>query len=116
MKNILYCEDDRLVRDSVVAFIKAHFSNINFLVATDIASVFDKNVRIDQLDVVMTDGILGYPDYGWDIAEKLRERGYNGPIVYVGGADIPADKIGYFSDVVGKSNTDKLLETLRKYL
>ena len=73
VKNILYCEDDRLVRDSVIGLLKIIFLDTHFITSSDIESTFNRLSKIDHLDIAMIDGVLGYPDYGWNLAKKLRE-------------------------------------------
>ena len=117
MKAILYCEDDRTLRDLLASTLRTNFSSYEVILADDIGSALDKIPHVERLSVVLTDGNLREDDTGWDLTEQLKQRGYTGPIVYLGAAKIPEDKRGLFNDVLIKPvDPDRLVATLEKYL
>lgn len=117
MKDILYCEDERVVRDEVVSTLQHSFSSYRIISSSDIRSALERITSVGQLGVVLTDGNLFGDDTGWDLAEQLRQRGYTGLIVYLGGAKIPEDKRELFSDILIKpADADRVVKTLEKYL
>jgi DNA-binding NtrC family response regulator len=116
-RNILYCEDDRSVRVAVAKRLRRIFPNHVIKTAIDIQDALKESEPLQQLELVVTDGNLWYEDSGWDLAKQLRERGYAGPIVYYGGAEIPEEERRYFNDFIGKlADPERVTETLKKYI
>ena len=117
IRDILYCEDDRCIRDAVASTLRDNFASYGLILADDIESATRKVPSIEQLALVITDGNLQLDDTGWDLAEQLRKNGYTGPVVYLGAANIPEDKRGLFNSILTKPvDPNELVATLKKYI
>ena len=86
------------------------------------AAVEKLSSLIKNVKLIMTDGILSGQMKGWDLAEKIKSIGYNGPIIYTGASSIPIDKQSLFSETFPKEMRtsrdarEDLSEIIKKYL
>ncbi len=107
MPSILYCEDDQGVNKIFSLWFNNRFPDYTLVPTISVGEALGAaRPIIGGISLVLTDGYLGYQsgkdEYGWDLAAKLRKMGYQGPIAYIGGTDIPEGKSVLFTDIVGK--------------
>ena len=115
MKAVLYCEDNQGVREAIAENLEMRWPQARIITADTLFSALDRAKENKNLELVITDGDL--PDgKGWDLASQLRGQGYSGPIIYLGGTNIPDDKEDLFSDICQKGEHESFIATVRKYL
>ncbi len=109
-----------LIAEPSVRYALGKFSGIDFKGMKNIsidsltAALKDGNVNADTLRIVLTDGRLH--DYeattsdkrldGWDLAEVLKNIGYQGSIIYVGGSKLEKNKADFFTKKIEKYDPD----------
>ena len=99
MDTILYCEDDSISLEQGLKAIREILPQHKLIEASSVdEALFKITNSISSLKYVITDGFLLGAECGWDLAEKLRQMKYEGPIIYYGNAMIPSDKNYLFTE------------------
>ena len=117
-KIILYVEDCVPVIDLAEDRITKNFPTYKFLNVESKCSL-DHMIEEGKLDLkditlICMDGNLGdnCPE-GWEIAQVLRGKGFENPILYISDWDLPEGKAELFNEI----GLEKIpIDTIRKYL
>jgi len=115
---IVYIDDEAYVAYTAEERLKMDFPDYSFVHSSGhppCVRMILEEVNLDRIAVICADGHLPAHTWGWDVVEELKQKGYCGPTVYIGGTTLPEEKKHLFSDVADKFG-DKLIETLRKYI
>lgn len=111
---IVYVEDDRMVIYGANRLLRENFPDheISIYRAADEA-LENMTPHLGNINVVCTDGNL-INSTGWDLAEGLKQKGYEGPIIYIGNAKIPEGKEHLFNDRSPKG-TELLIDKINQW-
>jgi hypothetical protein len=79
----------------------------------DLDSILMQIGGVERIALVCTDGKLKFNGFGWEIIEKLMERGYNGPSIYTGNSTLPETKKDLYVGLAPKRGAElvRILET-----
>ena len=92
MATILYVEDYPGILEAVQDIFRFRYPDNTLLTARSVEkalAILPEDVN--SLKAVFTDGNL-INSFGWNLAKKLRKKGYTGPIYYTGNARIPSEE------------------------
>lgn len=123
MKTILYVEDDAMTRMRAKSDIQSAFPQYNVRTAKDKEEGLNQlPENIHDLEAVCTDGNLFNElmhtegSYGWDLAQEIKDRGFKGPIIYIGKAHIPQENKNLFTDESISKTGTRLTNKLKEYI
>ena len=111
------------VREGLTKVTGIDLDNLEAITLNNVLTAIKKgNPNYDLLKIVLTDGELEYSNYpenkeslyGWDLAHILRESGYKGKIVYIGGKRVPGDKKSLFSSIFSKWDDEIYEKSLKE--
>lgn len=92
MKYILFCEDDYYYSQAGYMGLSDKFPDYTVISSySGEQSIKRIASHLNDLELVLTDGQLAGKMTGWDLAKELRNKGYEGPIVYTGLTALPDD-------------------------
>jgi len=110
---VLHVEDDAGLR-SVVAVLLEPFARTD--AATSLAEAYERVARHDY-DLVLLD--IALPDgSGWDLLDKLREKGALPPVIVFSGSSIGQERMAGVDGVLLKAHSteEQLIATIRQAL
>lgn len=119
MKKILYCEDHKLINETVSAILEKKLPDYTLISTFSLKDALEKAELFDSFALVITDGKLGTSDckdFGWNLVKQLKEKGYKGPAIYVGLTPLFGEIKDLFDDIVPKEDVEKLIDVIKKYL
>jgi len=119
METVIVCEDYIHINNFYCMAIKKMKTDYAILSTDSTEKTLEQLAgSVDHLKLAIIDGKLNGTSMGWDLAEKLREMGYQGPIVYIGTTEVPADKKQFFTefDPKGPNILGQAINIAEKYL
>jgi hypothetical protein len=114
MDTVIVCEDEKAINFLYCYAIKKVRPHSRIIAADSVEQTLEGLAgSVDSLKLAITDGTLRGELWGWDLAQKLREMHYAGPIIYIGTTDIPGDMHKYFTAFIPKIPTTIMQDTKR---
>jgi hypothetical protein len=117
-KSILYFEDEPEIAMGARRELIQRFPEFDITVSFDgsieIKDILKKIGGVERIAIVCTDGKLR-GEMGWDVIEKLRKEGYQGPALYTGSTKLPKDKEGLYVCSAEKEGHN-LISNIQKYI
>jgi hypothetical protein len=120
-KKILVVENKRWYRLEAAAQLEDAFPEHDIQTArgrTEVDELIDVgSIPLDEIAIVCTGDLLDAGSTGWGVVERLRNRGYEGPALYIGVEfEIPERHRYLFSGKASYVRNNDLVEKVNQYL